>query len=147
MWRDGEDKSWEDCDDCGGTGEISEFELIMNSMEEVRKRGYNPEAIISPQQDKKTVFHRAIELWGEEAQIKMAIEECAELIVKLVKLGRFKNGSKIQEVVNEIADVEIMMIQLRLIFGDGAVNAAKIEKLARLLSRVEEGENKNNENK
>jgi len=88
----------------------------------------------------RTVFERAIILWGEEAQIKMAIEECAELIVKLAKLGRNKNGSDIDSIVKEIADVEIMMIQLRLIFGEESVNMAKAAKLTRLLDRVIEGE-------
>jgi hypothetical protein len=141
MWRDGEDESWEDCDGCGGTGEISDVQHVVNSIAEVFKHGYDPKAIIMhPPDNKKTVFQRAIELWGEEAQIKMAIEECAELIVKLAKLGRFKNGSQIHEVAEEIADVEIMMSQLRLIFGNGCVDGAKSDKLLILLSRVIEGE-------
>lgn len=56
------------------------------------------------------------------------------------EMGRFKNGSQIHEVVEEIADVEIMMSQLRLIFGNGCVDGAKSDKLLRPLSRVVEGE-------
>lgn len=146
MWRDGEEKEWEVCDACNGTGE-SDCKKVAAAIAEVCKSGYDPEAIIMQPDfnditDKvdnaqiKAICEKALTLWGEEAQIKMAVEECAELIVKIVKLGRFKNGSEISEVVNEIADVEIMMAQMRLIFGSDAVDDAKKRKLQRLLARI-----------
>jgi NTP pyrophosphatase (non-canonical NTP hydrolase) len=110
-WRDGDEATWEYCDECNGTGEIT---------------GCSPGEL----------YKRALDLWGEEAQIKMAIEECAELIVKLAKLGRNKNGSTEADVAEEVADVEIMLSQLRLIFGNDAVELAKKRKLERLLNRV-----------
>ena len=145
-WRDGDQFTWEYCDACGGTGD-SDFKKVMNAIEEVYKYEYNPQMIImeahkyfNPREQEymnnKRIYERAISAWGEEAQLKMAIEECAELIVKLAKLGRFKNGSQIDDVVDEIADVEIMMAQLRLIFGDNAVDdrkKAKLEMLRALL--------------
>jgi len=109
MWRDGEVKDWEVCDECVGTGIEGD----------------------------KVLFKRAIKSWGEEAQIKMAIEECGELIVKLAKLGRFKNGSNIDDVIDEIADVSIMMAQLRIMFGDKAVDERKRIKLDRLRVRLD----------
>jgi len=71
---------------------------------------------------------------------EMAIEECGELIVKLAKYGRNHNGSKPEDIVDEIADVEIMMAQLRVIFKEYSVDYAKDLKLNRLKKRVEYGE-------
>jgi hypothetical protein len=111
QWRDGDETSWETCEVCNGTGLVTE----------------------------KYIYESALSLWGEEAQLKMAIEEMAELIVKLVKLGRFKNGSEISQVIEEIADVEIMMAQLRLIFGGDSIDEVKKRKLARLFELVRNG--------
>jgi len=88
----------------------------------------------------KSIYQRALNLWGEQAQIGMAIEELSELIVKLAKWGRNHNGSTIGDVVSEIADVEIMMAQMRLIYGDDLVEMAKRKKLVRLEERVKYGE-------
>jgi hypothetical protein len=87
-----------------------------------------------------SIYQRAIYLWGEQAQIGMAIEELGELIVKLAKWGRNHNGSTIGDVVEEIADVEIMMEQLRLIMGNDLVESEKRKKLARLEELVKYGE-------
>ena len=90
------------------------------------------------------IFQRAIDLWGEDAQIRMAIEECAELIVQLIKLDRRSNGSEYEDVVNEIADVEIMMAQLRIIFGDQEIDTAKRIKLDKLFKIIKEAEDVRN---
>jgi len=88
----------------------------------------------------KSIYRRALNLWGNIAQINMAIEECAELIVKLSKSDRRSNGVTVKEITEEIADVEIMMAQLRIIFGDETVEKAKNKKLTRLEERVKYGE-------
>jgi NTP pyrophosphatase (non-canonical NTP hydrolase) len=88
----------------------------------------------------KSIYRRALNLWGNIAQINMAIEECAELIVKLSKSDRRSNGVTVEEITEEIADVEIMMAQLRIIFGDETVEKAKNKKLTRLEERVKYGE-------
>jgi NTP pyrophosphatase (non-canonical NTP hydrolase) len=88
--------------------------------------------------EKDRVYFKAIERWGEQAQISMAIEECSELITVLVKLGRNKNGSTKEQVIDEIADVMIMMEQLQHIFGFSKVADRKDFKLTRLKERVDE---------
>lgn len=88
----------------------------------------------------KSIYIRALNLWGNAAQINIAIEELGELIVKLAKSDRRNNGVTIEEISEEIADVEIMMAQLRIIFGDETVENAKNKKLARLEERVKYGE-------
>jgi len=62
------------------------------------------------------VYKKAVEKWGVASQIKMAIEECGELIVKLCKLDRKVNGSTLEELSAEIADVEIMLEQIKEMF-------------------------------
>lgn len=79
----------------------------------------------------KELYQKAIEYWGEEAQIKMAIEECAELIMVLAKFGRKINGSPIWAIQEEIVDVEVMLEQLKEIFPTD-YKLAKEGKLQRL---------------
>lgn len=82
----------------------------------------------------QTVYQRAIEKWGPDFQIDMAIEECAELILALRHYGRGR--AHIADVQNEIADVEIMIEQLKIIFGNTI--AYKELKLKRLEKRLAE---------
>lgn len=76
----------------------------------------------------------AIQAWGEEAQIKMAIEECSELIVAL--LHNFRGKSSPEEVAGEIADVVIMAHQLALMLGPDLVDREIRRKLVRLAERL-----------
>lgn len=86
----------------------------------------------------KEICQRAIDKWGEQSQIDMAIEECSELITKLVKRGRCVNGVIDEEICDEIADVEIMMGQLRLIFNNSLIEKRKRYKINRLFGLLEE---------
>ena len=73
-----------------------------------------------------------IEKEGEKPQIRQAQEELAELIVALSHLCRDRKGAA-DEVAEEMADVEIIMLQLRKIFkNDDAVGYFKRMKLHRL---------------
>lgn len=86
------------------------------------------------------IIEKAVEVFGREHQIDMAIEECAELIDALCKYrrGRVERGS----VITEIADVQIMCAQLAYIFGSDAVVLERVYKLQRLNDRIEKSENK-----
>jgi hypothetical protein len=85
------------------------------------------------------LLERAIKRWGTDAQVKQTIEELAELIVELAKLDRKTNGSNAYAVAQEVADVEIMLRQLRLMFGiGGSVIVARDAKLTRLQNRLDE---------
>jgi len=68
----------------------------------------------------------------------MAIEECSELITVIAKYGRNYNGATKEQVIDEIADMMIMMEQLQHIFGFSAVADRKDYKLNRLKIRLEE---------
>ena len=60
----------------------------------------------------------ALDKWGLDAQCDQTVEECAELIVALQKYSkRSPKTATIEEVIDEIADVEIMLAQMRLALG------------------------------
>ena len=81
-----------------------------------------------------TIQEQALKRFGPDQQIDMAIEECAELIVALKhhKRGR----ATVKDVAGEIADVWIMVEQLRKHFGTCLVDAAKAAKLTRLAETI-----------
>jgi hypothetical protein len=83
------------------------------------------------------MYEKAIEHWGEAAQIDMAIEECAELILSL--MHRLRRRNSIEDVAEEVADVEIMCGQLRLMVGSDLVDQVKVRKLERLQQLLEGG--------
>ena len=80
------------------------------------------------------IYRMAVEQWGHDRQIDMAIEECAELIVALTHYRRSKADN--HDVTQEIADVEIVCGQLRHIFGDEIADIDKRAKLRRLAAKV-----------
>ena len=60
-------------------------------------------------------MQKALDQWGLEAQIGQAVEECAELIVALQKyVNRTSQAGNAEKILDEIADVEMMLAQLRL---------------------------------
>lgn len=90
--------------------------------------------------DTDELYKQAIELWGKNDQIGLAIEECSELITKLAKFGRNVNGSTEKDILEEMVDVQIMLSQLKKIFS----NPVKWEelyqqKLKRLKEYIESG--------
>lgn len=83
----------------------------------------------------KDLYVRAINKWGVEAQCDQAVEECAELIASLKHLKRGKVSE--DELIDEIADVYLMLGQLIYMFGEDKLNTAvdrKIVKLEKLLA-------------
>lgn len=81
------------------------------------------------------IYKKAVETYGVESQIKMAIEEMAELMNALMKLARGRITTA--GVNTEIADVKIMMEQLAIIFGQEDVQEEVEYKTNRLKERLE----------
>ena len=84
----------------------------------------------------RDIYTAAVKKFGKEHQLVLCMEEMAELTKELSKNMR---GSKnITNISEEIADVEIMLEQLRVIFGNRSeVDTINAEKLLRLADRVE----------
>jgi len=66
--------------------------------------------------DKEDIFHKAVMKWGPEAQIDQLTEECAELIQALNKWKHRGKDIWLSGVIEEMADVEVMIEQVEHIF-------------------------------
>ena len=83
------------------------------------------------------ILEAAIDTWGSEMQVIVAIEEMSELTKALTKYIRGDDAATISvNIREEMADVGIMLNQLSLIFGDTAEE--EIRKLNRLRRRIED---------
>lgn len=81
----------------------------------------------------REIFEAAIKRFGERSQEEMAIEECSELIQAICH----KNRGREHNIAEEIADVEIMLEQLKIINGcHGQVQKIRAEKIERLLDKI-----------
>ena len=86
-------------------------------------------------EERKAVYEKALQMWGAGAQIIMAIEEMSELTKELCK--HFRDRQNVEDIADEIADVTIMMEQLRLIFGINEEVCSHMDmKVLRLQSRL-----------
>ena len=84
-------------------------------------------------------FNKSIEKYGKEPQCRQAMEECAELIQAVNKMLRYEDNPKYYaNLIEEIADVEIMLYQLKVMFNidNDQVFAFKVEKAKREQERL-----------
>lgn len=84
------------------------------------------------------VLIQAIQKWGKQAQLLMVLEEMSELQKEILKnINRNKNN--LDAIIDETADVEIMLEQLKHIFGIHEDVMARIPiKLQKVKARLEE---------
>lgn len=81
------------------------------------------------------LYQRAIDKWGVNGQLTVAVEELSELTKEICKMLR--NIGNINDLAEEVADVEIMCEQLRHIYSiDEDVDDWKKYKLNRLANRL-----------
>ena len=87
-------------------------------------------------EERRALLERAITTYGAPAQMDMAVEEMAELTKAICKVKRVSCTAEakavLENVVEEMADVQIMLDQLRIIFHRSTeeVEEAKLERLA-----------------
>lgn len=100
--------------------------------------------------ERYALLTRAVKTYGQDAQMDMAVEEMAELTKALCKVKRAATGCEttaaVSNVFEEIADVQIMLDQLRIIFGGSTIDLedGKLDRLKRRLDR-HDGIDHNNE--
>lgn len=91
-------------------------------------------------EERRALLDRAITAYGAPAQMDMAVEEMAELTKALCKVKRVICAAEakavLENVVEEMADVQIMLDQLRIIFGRSTAEAEEC-KLERLKKRLD----------
>ena len=82
------------------------------------------------------ILEKAIETYGVEAQIRMSFEEMAELTQAICK--SLRGADNLNNVVEEIADVEIMLEQIKMIYDieQWEIDMKKKEKLLRLSEKL-----------
>ena len=95
----------------------------------------------------KEVLWKAIDTYGERAQMRQTVEEMAELTQAICKIWRVDRSEPMKEprkvwenLVEETADCLIMLEQMRLMLGSDDVDAiikAKIKRLEERLGAIE----------
>lgn len=84
------------------------------------------------------IFCDAIHTFGMQKQILMVFEEMAELQKELCKyLRNGESDEAVCRVAEELADVEIMLDQMKLLFGTGRVQREREKKVQRLRARLD----------
>ena len=85
---------------------------------------------------REEIYSVALNVWGAHAQGLMAVEEMSELTQALSK--HFRGKTDLVNIVEEIADVRIMLEQLEMMFDcSAAVQGALDYKIERLQERLD----------
>lgn len=94
-------------------------------------------------------YQDALDFWGEDAQLRMCIEEMSELTKELCKYFRLVNSEKTPEiqkkleenrlnVIEETADVYNMIDQVARLFGEQEVYEMRKRKIERTQGKLNE---------
>ena len=79
----------------------------------------------------RAICFKAVRTFGEYSESIKAMEECGELIHALSRKV-LDQDPDIDNICEEVADLEILMDQMRVIFGDAFIDKWKEKKLKRL---------------
>lgn len=83
---------------------------------------------------REPIYRSAIDTFGPQLQFIQLREEIAELQVAMARYERKRES--IDSVIEEVADVTIMVEQARLMLGPALVDAVIEQKLARLVKTI-----------
>lgn len=87
----------------------------------------------------RKIFRRAINYYKANNQMRQLLEEMSELQKEVCKYLRGRDT--VEQIAEEIADVQIMLDQMILIFScGGKVQAARSFKVHRLAERLNGGD-------
>lgn len=90
----------------------------------------------------KEIYQRALRVWGKQPQMLQVVEEMSELTKEILK-NVVRNKDNLNELVEEAADVEIMLEQLKYCYGiEKQVAEYKVGKLKVIEQRLDEWEAK-----
>jgi uncharacterized protein YehS (DUF1456 family) len=89
-----------------------------------------------------TTLEKAIEVYGKDMQLNVAIEEFSELIKEICKHKRGEDN--LDNIIEEMTDCYIMLEQLKIIFEIKTcqINPVINQKMVRLEKRLAEQEGK-----
>lgn len=86
----------------------------------------------------RSICRRILAHYGVNNQHKQAIQECSELITAICH--RMENRATDDAVIDELADVSIMVEQLANVYGRSRVESRIEDKLNRQMERMKEAE-------
>jgi len=99
-------------------------------------------------EERVTLYKVALNRWGPTAQWIQTFEELGELMQSMSKFYRSPNKTTRTKLVDEIADVKIMLEQVQVLVEDISMEELSMDimvdnqmqfKLKRLLKRLENG--------
>lgn len=86
--------------------------------------------------DEQTTLRAAVAHYGVKNQVEQMVEECAEFIVCVNHIRRGRETAT--ELIEEMADMEIVLEQLKMVYGGEEWGAARQRKIERLKNRIAE---------
>ena len=89
------------------------------------------------------LYNRAIHKWGVKAQMEMAQEEATEFSLAVRKQYRKNTKESFDNLIDETADIEIMIEQIQLIHEDSNFRKLVEERKEFKLNRLNERLNNN----
>ena len=89
------------------------------------------------QQERNKAYELFLNAWGKTPQMIMVLEETAELQKEITK--NLRGRDNIESIIEEVADVEIMLEQLKLIFeiNQVVIDYQKEQKIRRAIPKAE----------
>lgn len=91
------------------------------------------------------LYKDCMDFWGFEKQARMVQEECAELILETSHVLRNREGA-VEKMIEEVADVYLMVHQMIAYFGRDAVMDVVDFKSDRVRDKLKKYKEKLNEN-
>lgn len=93
--------------------------------------------------EEENVYQKAIDKWGEYAQLDQMIEEMSELTIAISKYKRYRLGEKyldkdevFDNLYEELADVRLCLHQLEYMFGEENVDKAYDKKFQKFMAQL-----------
>lgn len=83
----------------------------------------------------KHVLGDTIKKYGQDAQVEKIGEECLELALAIRHFYCPTKDEDINAVIDEVADVKIMLAQADIIFGEDRINERVKAKMQRLVDK------------
>ncbi len=78
------------------------------------------------------------EHYGLRSQMRQLIEEMAELTQVICKAERYDLDTVREHLVEEVADVQVVLDQVIYLLGDNRIEQIRAEKIARQKRRIED---------
>lgn len=84
-------------------------------------------------------IHKIADYYGKDAQAVQCVEELNELAAAILKYQKNRFSAEFDNVIEEMADAEIMLEQMKYLYGIGneILDEVKRQKIDRQLLRIQ----------